>query len=90
MSVGGRAAYFCASHDGVFLEIVGNGRLPREFRTMEKVHMAARLGVGADSSAPHTESAFKRFHQICDAQASFQPDQRCFWKVSSVSMDSST
>lgn len=46
MSVRGRAAYLCASHDGVFLEIVRNGQLPREFRTMEKVHVAVRLGVG--------------------------------------------
>lgn len=74
MSVGGRAAYLCASHDGVFLEVVGNGQLPREFRTMEKVHIAVRLGVGGDVSAPHTESAFKRFQRICDAQTSFQPD----------------
>lgn len=48
MSVGGRAAYLRASHDRVFLEIFGNGPLPREFRTMEKVHAAERLGVGAD------------------------------------------
>lgn len=73
MSVGGRAAYLCASHDGVFLELVGNGQLPREFCTMEKVRMAVRLGVGADASAPHTQSAFKRFHQICDAQTPLQP-----------------
>lgn len=61
MSDGGRAAYLRASHDRVLLEIFGNGRLPREFRTMENVHVAVRLGVGADIAAPHTESAFKWF-----------------------------